>query len=576
MKISIVIPTFNSEKYIERCLKSFVGNLSEVEIILCDGLSSDRTLEIAKSLALPSNIKILIFSQKDKGAADAINFGFTQATGEVLSWIGCDDEFTPGALDFVLKFFTNNSNKEWLIGGCQRLNNEKNLALIQPSKDSLKKIKLINGIDQPSSFWRSTVYHKVGKLDDTYRYAFDWDYWCRFSSADISFEITTKILSKYWFSTDNLTSLGTEDQLEEQLRIISKYNSSRLANHFKKRFLTYDLEGFYGREKSFSEKLLHKIFIFSGFICFGFKVRYYSLYWLAEQIREKNSVNTPNLKNLAVENKNHNSDKVSPSALTVVSAANDEYFVSLLSLIGTLKWPLDGSTDTPKIHVWDLGLNQNQRNILNALNVDIEIFSLFDYFTEPFLNAFNPSNDCFAWKSFCILHSMKISLENIIWIDAGAAVTSSLDQINKMIIENEVFLLESDSIYISDFMIESAKQEMKISQNELLNYEIVTTVIGFSKSERALQLLSEWVKYSSIPAAILGKGDEYRHDQSIVSILARRMKLPTFKTSKFSRENYSDLDTAFKEGAIFMFHRRKWFYVDLNSLIDIWNLKRHS
>jgi hypothetical protein len=239
-------------------------------------------------------------------------------------------------------------------------------------------------------------------------------------------------------------------------------------------------------------------------------------------------------------------------------------------------WPLDGSKETPRIHVWDLGLDQNQRGILKALNIDIEIFSLSDYYEEPFPNAFNPSNDCFAWKSFCILHSIKISIENILWIDAGAAVTSSLNLINKVISKNEVFLLESDTIYISDFMIESASKEMKISQNELLNYEIITTVIGFSKSESALQLLSEWVKYSSIPAAILGKWDEFRHDQSIASILARRMKLPTFKTSQFARENYSDLDTTFREGAIFMFHRRKWFYVDLNSLIDIWNLKRYS
>lgn len=573
--MSIVIPTYNSEEYIERCLKSFIGNSLDIEIILCDGHSSDRTIEIAKSVDLPNNVKILIFSQKDKGAANAINFGFSQATGDVLGWIGCDDEFTPGALDFVLNFFTNNSNKDWLIGACQRLNNEQKLALIQPSTYSLRKIKLINGIDQPSTFWRSSVYRKVGNLDETFRYAFDWDYWCRFSLANISFGITSRILSKYWFSTSNLTSLGTEDQLEEQLRIISKYNSKRLAKHFKKRFIAYDLEGYYGRAKNFRERLQHKIFIISGFILNGFKVRDYSLYWLAEQIREKNSLNIMNQKNLAVAQENYELEKVHRSTLTVVSAANDEYFVSLLSLIGTIKWPIDGSTNTPKIHVWDLGLNQSQRNVLKALNVDIQVFSLFDYFIEPFPNAFNPSNDCFAWKSFCILHSIEISLDNILWIDAGAATTSGLDHINKMISENEVLLFESDSIYISDFMTKSAKKEMKVSRNELLNYEIITTVIGFSKSERALQLLSQWVKYSSIPAAILGKVDEYRHDQSIISILARRMKLSTLKTSKFCRENYLDLDKTFQEGATFMFHRRKWFYVDLNSLIDIWNLKLH-
>ena len=503
---------------------------------------------------VPTNVSLRMFSRSDTGAADAINYGFSHSTGDVLAWIGCDDEYTHGALDYVMDFFDQHPENQWLIGSCQRLNDNEILELVQPSLKSMSRITLINSIDQPSSFWRRSVFEKVGYLDESYRYAFDWDYWCRFKTFGIRPSITTNTLSKYWFSQNNLTSTGTLDQLDEQLKVINKYNSERLSRHFKNRFTKYDLPGYYGKKVSLKEKIGHQLFIFNGIITCGYGARFYSLYWLANQIRSQKE-NFP---------KNYN--------LLIVTAANSQYFVSVLSLLSSLKWPLDEKKQSLKIHIWDLGLSERELSLLTTINLDIEIKRLSDHFEEPFPNAFIPDNDCFAWKSFCIFHSFSNSSRSVLWIDAGAAVTKSLSQIIELINSNKMFLLESEQIKIGDFMTNKAQELLAVTKEELESMEIITTVVGFSRDERVKNLILDWVKLSSNPDAILGDWNEYRHDQTLMSILARRQNFATCPTSKFGLENFYDLKSAYKKGATFIFHRRNWTYVDLNSLIDIWHL----
>lgn len=557
MKISVVIPVYNGEKYLKRCLDSICTNISQIEIILSDGLSTDNTLKIAREYSFPENIDLRVYSEKDKGAADAINKGFENASGDILAWIGCDDEFTDGALDYVANIFEQDSQLEWVIGACQRLNEFENLAIISPSNTSIDDIHIVNGIDQPSSFWRKEVFSKVGKLDESYRFGFDWDYWCRFKLKKIKFRTTSAILSKYWFSDTNLTSIGAEDQLHEQIRIVATYRSKELAQHFLERFNKYDVLGFYGREKNLKERIQHNAFLFRAWLRHGNDARRYSLYWLSKQMQS-------------------NRDKKHEKHLTVVTAANSEYFTSLLSLIGTLKCPKKISDLKLTLDIWDLGLEQKQLALLSTLDISLQIKSLSDFYVEPFRDAFNPKDDCFAWKSFCVQNSLEGSRSSLLWIDAGAAVSGNLDEVANIISRDGYFLLESNEIRVKDYMTPSASKTMNVSDSEMSNFEIVTTVLGLGNTDESKKFVCEWVKFSSEPKSILGPVSQYRHDQSIASIIARRLGMKPHNVSDFARENWYELDKAFRDGATFMFHRRKWQFIDLNGIIDAWNLGQKS
>jgi glycosyltransferase involved in cell wall biosynthesis len=88
---SIVIPTFNAEKTLGLTLNSIKEQrFSNLEILILDGGSSDRTLSIVDQF---NDLKIQVFSGPDLGTYDAMNKGINLAQGQWLYFLGSDDIF---------------------------------------------------------------------------------------------------------------------------------------------------------------------------------------------------------------------------------------------------------------------------------------------------------------------------------------------------------------------------------------------------------------------------------------------------------------------------------------------------
>ena len=95
-RISIVTPTFNQGRYIEQTILSVANqDYPDVEHIVVDGGSTDETPAVLDRYA---NHFAHVVSEPDQGQSDAINKGFSRATGEILTWINSDDMLAPGAL----------------------------------------------------------------------------------------------------------------------------------------------------------------------------------------------------------------------------------------------------------------------------------------------------------------------------------------------------------------------------------------------------------------------------------------------------------------------------------------------
>ena len=92
-KLSIIIPAYNAEQYIESCLDSILQNskesLSETEIIVINDGSTDNTLKILESYNQYKNIKI--HTTKNQGVSAARNLGISLAKGEWITFIDADD-----------------------------------------------------------------------------------------------------------------------------------------------------------------------------------------------------------------------------------------------------------------------------------------------------------------------------------------------------------------------------------------------------------------------------------------------------------------------------------------------------
>lgn len=98
-RFSIVIPTYNSASTLARTLESVLEqNWTNVEVLIIDGASKDRTVEVARSFPC---LDLIVVSEPDKGIYDAINKGVARATGDLICILGSDDRLAEGALEVV-------------------------------------------------------------------------------------------------------------------------------------------------------------------------------------------------------------------------------------------------------------------------------------------------------------------------------------------------------------------------------------------------------------------------------------------------------------------------------------------
>jgi glycosyltransferase involved in cell wall biosynthesis len=175
-RITIVTPSFNQGQYLEQTIRSVLEqNYPNLEYIICDGGSTDQSVEIIKKYE-----KHLSFwcSEKDRGQSHAINKGFERASGDLYAYINSDDYFLPGAFDRVASAYQDGG--KFIVGWSQylELNGDfRPYPVQQHSEPSDWLIK--NPIPQQSSFWASTIWKKLGPFREDLHYSFDYEYWLR-------------------------------------------------------------------------------------------------------------------------------------------------------------------------------------------------------------------------------------------------------------------------------------------------------------------------------------------------------------------------------------------------------------
>ena len=181
--VSIVTPSFNQGSFLERTLKSvFNQRYFNLEYIIQDGGSSDNTLQIVEQYR--SQFKH-VASERDQGQAQAINLGFRHASGDIMAWLNSDDLILPGTIAYVVNYFSHHPEVDVVYG--HRINiDEKDHEIgcrVMPSHNE-EILKWVDYIPQETLFWRKSIWEKVGgQLDESFRFALDWDLLLRFQKA---------------------------------------------------------------------------------------------------------------------------------------------------------------------------------------------------------------------------------------------------------------------------------------------------------------------------------------------------------------------------------------------------------
>ena len=190
-RISVVTPSFNQGQFIEETIRSILlQNYPDLEYIIIDGGSSDKTIEIIKKYDPWITFWI---SETDNGQSQAINKGFRKCTGDLVNWICSDDMLCRNALKNLAAQFKDTSNVLFIGKGLRIDQNSKIIDEIYPSaiKNIVDLLDIKNfwrksdSIMQQSCFYPLKEVIDSGYLNEENHYSMDYELWGRLLMADI-------------------------------------------------------------------------------------------------------------------------------------------------------------------------------------------------------------------------------------------------------------------------------------------------------------------------------------------------------------------------------------------------------
>jgi glycosyltransferase involved in cell wall biosynthesis len=187
-KLSVITPSFNQGRYIERTIRSVLDQgYPNLEYVIVDGGSTDETVEIIRRY---EDRLAWWVSEPDEGQSEAINKGIERTSGEIVAYINSDDYYLPGAFERAIAAFER-TGASWVAGGALDVEEgdpPRKLRVWRPKPPSYCE-GLIKGrhwwllvpwhVPQPSSFWRRELFERFGPFRADMHYAFDAEFMLR-------------------------------------------------------------------------------------------------------------------------------------------------------------------------------------------------------------------------------------------------------------------------------------------------------------------------------------------------------------------------------------------------------------
>jgi len=254
MRISIITPTYNSEKTIKGTIESIIDQkYSDLEYIVIDGASKDNTCKIVKSYSDKLNLKLV--SEPDKGLYDAMNKGVKLATGEIIGILNSDDfYYNHDILSKVSKAFETDSNIDAVYGDLVYVDNDtaqKQTRFWKAGEYQEKNLDWGWMIPHPTLFVRRLVYERLNKIFDTnLRLAADYELILRLLKIEkIKVHYIPEIFVNMRDGGTGASSFKQRLKAWKELHRAWKINNLKSPKFFVTRRLMHKVEQFFVRPK---------------------------------------------------------------------------------------------------------------------------------------------------------------------------------------------------------------------------------------------------------------------------------------------------------------------------------------
>jgi glycosyltransferase involved in cell wall biosynthesis len=228
--ISVIIPCYNSEQYIERAIESVLKqSFKDYELILVDNNSTDRTGVILQNYANANPHFIKVFHEPRLGAPFARNKGLSEANGEWLQFLDSDDEILPDKLKNQFELTKKDVKIDVVVGSFYELRegiNGLNKKIIQVKPGNLWEDLLKSNLGKTSSIlWKKDAVIAAGGWNETISSSQEYDLLFRMLQNGINIYYSSIPQTNHYVVKN---SISRSDNDERMMDILNNYISLRI------------------------------------------------------------------------------------------------------------------------------------------------------------------------------------------------------------------------------------------------------------------------------------------------------------------------------------------------------------
>ncbi len=229
--IAMVTPSFEQGDFVDATIASVMRQgYRSLDYVVQDGGSTDSTAAVLDRWGA-RGVQTVI--EADSGQANAINRGFARVDGDVMGWLNSDDLLLPGALAAVADVFAARPDIDVVYGHRIIVDAEgRDIGrwIMPPHDDDI--LRWADYIPQETMFWRREIWEAAGgEIDESFRFAVDWDLIARFRDAGARFARIPRFLGGFRVHESQKTSAQMASTGEDEMMRLRERMLGRSVGH---------------------------------------------------------------------------------------------------------------------------------------------------------------------------------------------------------------------------------------------------------------------------------------------------------------------------------------------------------
>ena len=216
--VSIVLPSYNGEKYIEESIKSVIDqSFTDWELIIVDDNSNDNTGLIADNYTKIDNRISVIHNDNNEKLPEALNIGFRNARGKYYTWTSDDNKYLCNALEEMVEYLENNIHIDMVCTNMLIFDN--NWKFIRENVQYDDQKMYLEDTVGASFMYRKEIVDRIGEYKREFFCVEDYEYWVRILESGLKIGYLKGAYYLYRVHNESLT-ISKRETVQKQQRLM--------------------------------------------------------------------------------------------------------------------------------------------------------------------------------------------------------------------------------------------------------------------------------------------------------------------------------------------------------------------